>query len=312
MSAQLASGGISAEAGAGGGRVALIVSADELPDLLAGGCPPVPVIAYGKLADAAADAADLIAGSAAEADRLLASISAHPRAASVLVHVLRSIPHLPVRDALTLESLAYGLLQGSAEHAHWLSYRQPVPPRPAGAVRMERVGASMTIVVDRPQSLNAIDCRMRDGLFDAFTVASCDPEIERVELRSTGRAFSVGADLSEFGTTRDPASAHDIRMRTLPAQALIGCRDRLHVHVQGACIGAGLEMAAFAQRLTASPTAWFQLPELAMGLIPGAGGCVSVTGRIGRQRAGLMILSGKRISAATALDWGLIDGIVDD
>jgi enoyl-CoA hydratase/carnithine racemase len=82
-----------------------------------------------------------------------------------------------------------------------------------------------------------------------------------------------------------------------------------HVHVQGACVGAGLEMAAFAARLIATPEAWFQLPELAMGLIPGAGGCVSVPRRIGRQRAALMFLSGRRINAATALRWGLIDAI---
>jgi enoyl-CoA hydratase/carnithine racemase len=72
-----------------------------------------------------------------------------------------------------------------------------------------------------------------------------------------------------------------------------------------------LEIAAFAGRLTAMPDAWFQLPELAMGLIPGAGGCVSVPRRIGRQRAALMILSGKRINATTALRWGLIDAIED-
>jgi enoyl-CoA hydratase/carnithine racemase len=81
------------------------------------------------------------------------------------------------------------------------------------------------------------------------------------------------------------------------------------VHVQGACIGAGVEIAAFAARLTATADAWFQLPELAMGLVPGAGGCVSVPRRIGRQRAALMILSGRRINAPTALRWGLIDAI---
>ena len=55
-----------------------------------------------------------------------------------------------------------------------------------------------------------------------------------------------------------------------------------------------------------------QLPELAMGILPGAGGCVSLTRRIGRQRTALMILSGRRIGARQALDWGLIDAIVDE
>lgn len=70
-------------------------------------------------------------------------------------------------------------------------------------------------------------------------------------------------------------------------------------------------MVAFAGRVTASPNAWFQLPELAMGVIPGAGGCVSIPRRIGRQRTALMLLSGKRIDSRTALRWGLIDAIVD-
>ncbi len=82
--------------------------------------------------------------------------------------------------------------------------------------------------------------------------------------------------------------------------------------MQGGCVGSGLEMAAFAARLTAAPDAWFQLPELAMGIIPGAGGCVSLSRRIGRQRAALMIISGRRISARTALNWGLVDAIMDD
>jgi enoyl-CoA hydratase/carnithine racemase len=102
-----------------------------------------------------------------------------------------------------------------------------------------------------------------------------------------------------------------IRSRTLPALALSRRPDIVDVHVQGACVGAGVEIAAFAGRVTAAPTAWFQLPELAMGLIPGAGGCVSVPRRIGRHRAALMILSGQRIDADTALRWGLIDAIED-
>src|SRR5262249_1565768 len=115
--------------------------------------------------------------------------------------------------------------------------------------------------------------------------------------------------LTEFGTTRDPATAHLIRSRTLPALALSRRAGILAVHVQGACVGAGLELAAFAGRVTATSDAWFQLPELSMGLIPGAGGCVSVPRRIGRQRAALMILSGRRINASLALRWGLIDAI---
>ncbi|MGE4306474.1 MAG: enoyl-CoA hydratase/isomerase family protein, partial [Novosphingobium sp.] len=65
-------------------------------------------------------------------------------------------------------------------------------------------------------------------------------------------------------------------------------------------------------KVRASRRSWFQLPELAMGILPGAGGCVSLTHRIGRQRALLLILSGKRIGARQALDWGLIDALMDE
>jgi enoyl-CoA hydratase/carnithine racemase len=179
-------------------------------------------------------------------------------------------------------------------------------------VFVERREAVLHIVLDRPQARNAIDREVRDQLFEAFTLAALDPEIRSVKLRSTGDAFSAGGDLDEFGTTKDPATAHLIRSRTLPALALARRADIFDVHVQGPCIGAGVEMSAFAGRVTAAPTAWFQLPELAMGLLPGAGGCVSVPRRIGRQRAALMILSGQRIDARTALRWGLIDAIEEN
>ena len=244
-------------------------------------------------------------------DQVLRQVTANPHAALVCVQLLRLIEGMEPSAALVQESLAYGLLQGSAEHARWLATRAPSSPEPAGEIRLGREGASLSIFIDRPGSLNAIDCKLRDALHEAFTIAALDSEIERVELSSVGRAFSVGADLSEFGTTRDPATAHAIRMRTLPAHAILGCAERLHVHVQGGCVGSALEMSAFAHRVTASNDAWFQLPELGMGLIPGAGGCVSISRRIGRQRAALMILSGKRIRAETALEWGLIDAVVD-
>jgi enoyl-CoA hydratase/carnithine racemase len=231
------------------------------------------------------------------------------RAAAVLADLLCEIEGLPIEQALIAESLAYGLLQGSSEHAAWLEQRDAVPVLPAGQVLIERAGGTLAITLDRPNAHNAIDRAMRDDLRAAFDIAANDLEVEKVILTARGKAFCTGADLSEFGTTRDPATAHAIRMATLPAHAIATCAGRLEVHIRGACIGAGLEMAAFARHIVAAPTAWFQLPELAMGLIPGAGGCVSVSRRIGAERMKELVLSGKRISAQTALDWGLVDVI---
>jgi enoyl-CoA hydratase/carnithine racemase len=231
------------------------------------------------------------------------------RAAAVLADLLREIEGLPVEQALIAESLAYGALQGSAEHAAWLEQRAAVPILPSGQVLVQRDVGTLAITLDRPHAHNAIDRAMRDDLRAAFDIAALDPEVDRVLLTATGKAFCIGADLSEFGTTRDPATAHAIRMATLPAHAIAACAERLEVRIQGACIGAGLEMAAFARHIVAALEAWFQLPELAMGLIPGAGGCVSVSRRIGNARTLELVLSGKRISARTALEWGLIDAI---
>ncbi len=243
---------------------------------------------------------------------LLARIATYPTSAAAAVEVLRSINLDDLAKGIEQESRAYAALQGGSEHATWLMQRGRVHvPEPPGSVGASREGDVIDILLDRPSARNAIDRTMRDALHEAFTVSALDPDVTKVRLLGRGKAFCVGADLSEFGTTRDPETAHAIRMQTLPALAIIPCAHKFEAHVQGACIGSGLEMAAFASRLTASPDAWFQLPELAMGLIPGAGGCVSVARRIGRGRTALMILAGKRINATTALGWGLIDAVVD-
>lgn len=243
---------------------------------------------------------------------LVDNICARPQAAAVAVQLLRLIEGMDIGAALVAESLAYGLLQRGGEHALWRASQAPAPALPPGRVEVTRTGDRLCIRLDRENAHNAIDHGMRDALREAFELAALDRDISRITLEGAGKSFSVGADLSEFGTTQDPVLAHSIRMQTLPAHAIARCAERLGIHVQGACVGSGLEMAAFAGRLTAGRKAWFQLPELAMGLIPGAGGCVSISRRIGRQRAALMILSGRRISADVALHWGLIDAIVDD
>lgn len=272
--------------------------------------PPLPVIGIGEQNHPCADMLDAIIESPVDAATLIRQVQRAPRAAAITVQLLRSLQGLPPPQAMMLESLSYGLLQGGEEYAAWLASRGPAGPQRAGRVVVERREATLHITLDRPEARNAIDRVMRDQLFEAFTLSALDPEIRSVHLRATGEAFSAGGDLDEFGTTKDPATAHLIRSRTLPALALARRCEIVDVHVQGACIGAGIEIAAFAGRVTAASTAWFQLPELAMGLLPGAGGCVSVSRRIGRQRAALMILSGQRIDAETALRWGLIDAII--
>ncbi|MCB2047507.1 MAG: enoyl-CoA hydratase/isomerase family protein [Novosphingobium sp.] len=275
--------------------------------------PPCPVIGLGPQDALGAEFVDAIIEAPAALEVVLAQIEANPLAASVVVQLLRILPELDLAAGLVAESLAYATLQGSAEHKRWLAATGARgDPAEAGFVQVERIADVLDVTLDRPLSDNAIDRPMRDGLYEAFQLAAVDRSIERVVLRAKGKAFSLGADLDEFGTTSDPATAHAIRSATLPAHMAMHIADRLEVRVQGACAGSGLELAAFASRIVAGPKAWFQLPELSMGILPGAGGCVSLTRRIGRQRAALLILSGKRVSARTALEWGLVDDLVDD
>ncbi len=287
------------------------IDLDACPhDLTFGPLPPLPLIGFGNPSHPLAGALDAVLEQKFTAEAIIDQVTRAPKTAAIAVQVLRAVCELDLASALSVESMCYGLLQGSAEHLAWLSARAAHPALAPGRIRVERRGEMLEIVLDRPHARNAIDRAMRDELFDAFSLAALDGNISAVHLRAEGGQFSIGGALEEFGATRDPASAHLIRARTLPALALARRPEIFSVHIQGACIGAGLEIAAFARRVTAAPDAWFQLPELAMGLIPGAGGAVSIPRRIGRRRTALLLLSGRRVNAATALDWGLVDEIV--
>lgn len=274
--------------------------------------PPCPVIGVGRRDHPLAARLDTIVESSFDSDALEQAARSQPLAAATVAQLLRLLPSLSLEQGLTAESLAYAVLQGSEAHRTWVAARPSAEILPEGQVLLERLEDDLAITLDRPEAGNAIDRPMRDGLHEAFALANADLSIARVVLRAKGKAFSLGADLGEFGTTTDPATAHAIRMLTLPAREAVRCADRFEVEIDGACIGAGLELAAFARKVRASRRSWFQLPELAMGILPGAGGCVSLTHRIGRQRALLLILSGKRIGARQALDWGLIDALMDE
>jgi enoyl-CoA hydratase/carnithine racemase len=275
--------------------------------------PPFPLIGIGSSAHPLAEIVDAVIEPPVSAERIAEQVLANPNAAAALVQLLRLLPRMSPADGLVAESLTYAALQGSAEHLAWRAAQAPLPARQTpGQVDLAREDTVLTITLASPGDGNAIDRSARDALYEAFALAALDPEIETVQLRAIGKAFSLGAELSEFGMTTDPATAHAIRMRTLPALQTMLCAERLEVCVAGACVGAGLELAGWARRITATPSAWFQLPELEMGIIPGAGGCVSLARRIGRQRTALLALSGRRLSARAALAWGLVDALVDD
>ena len=117
---------------------------------------------------------------------------------------------------------------------------------------------------------------LRDALTEALTVAASDPSIAAVRLTGAGRSFSSGGDLDEFGSFPDPATAHVTRLTRSPARLAHLLGDRLEVHLHGACMGAGIELPAFARHVVAAQDVAIALPEVGLGLIPGAGGTVSL------------------------------------
>ena len=246
---------------------------------------------------------------AAAARELEACAAEQPVAALTLAWLLRGSASLPVPEALAQESAAYSTLLAGGGFRRWLAARGP-GREPDGDHRVDvtRTGDVLSIVLNRVPRRNAVDARMRDDLRAALQIAEHDPSLA-VELSAAGPSFSAGGDLDEFGTAGDVALAHVVRVAASAGAVVHRIRERVTARLHGACVGAGIEIPAFAGRVVAAPDSFFLLPELAMGLIPGAGGTVSMTRRIGRQRLLWMALTGVRVDVETALGWGLIDAV---
>lgn len=262
---------------------------------------------------ALADACDVVLRDVGELDPLLAGFTRTPIAALAFVQLLRTASSASTYAGLIAESFVYSTLQAGREFKTWLEARpRPASKRPdedGPACRMQRAGARLAITLARPERHNAFSRAMRDALVEGLQLALLDTTIEEVVLRGEGKSFCSGGDLEEFGSLSNPADAHAIRTTRSPALLISRLASRIRVELQGACLGAGIELPAFAERIVATEDAFFQLPEVGLGLVPGAGGTVSLPRRIGRQRTAWLGLSGRRIDSRTALVWGLVDEV---
>jgi len=263
-----------------------------------GGVPPTSTVECVSVADL-----DEAAGTLSRA------AARNPQASLVLGQVLRITEGLPVSAALEVESFAYSTLLGGPEFGRWLGARgdRPLPPPAELPVIVRRDGPRLLITLNRPERRNAYGRQLRDALTDALRVALLDPAVTRVVLDGAGPCFCSGGDLAEFGTTPDLATAHFVRTRAGAARLIGELGTRIEARVHGPCAGAGIELAAFAGTVVADAGTTFRLPEVGMGLIPGAGGTVSIPRRIGRWRTLYLALTGQALDVATALAWGLVD-----
>ncbi|UPW08628.1 enoyl-CoA hydratase/isomerase family protein [Gordonia terrae] len=245
----------------------------------------------------------------------LQAVGRCPNASLVAAQVVRAAEPLDPIPAIDVESLAYSTLQGGREFGRWLHHRRaenrPLPPAVTDPVLIDRIDDTLHITLNRPERRNAYGTALRDALVDALQIAITDDSVERVVLDGAGPSFCAGGDLDEFGHTPDATTAHLIRTRGGAGRLVAALADRIEVRLHGHCVGAGIEIPAFAGRVIAGPDTRLRLPEVTMGLIPGAGGTVSVPRRIGRWRALYLFVTGAEIGAAQALSWGLIDEIAN-
>lgn len=236
-------------------------------------------------------------------------VLANPTAAVTAAQVLRGAENRSVSDALLVESLAYATLQAGPEFAAWLKtqgrrVRNDDSPRTRVHEHVDRVD----VIFDRPRLFNLVDAQMRDELIDIFSALAEQRDLA-IRLSGAGASFCAGGDPAEFGTVADPATAHTIRSTANLGAHLHRVADRVTARVHGLCIGAGVEMMAFCNRVQAHPETRFRLPETRMGLLPGVGGTFSIPARIGRHRTLEWLLQDTMVDADLALAWGLVDSI---
>src|SRR5215470_4220455 len=167
-----------------------------------------------------------------------------------------------------------------------------------------RPGAAAVITVDNPP-VNALKQAVRAGLKDCFERALNDPSIHAIVLTAAGRTFMAGADITEFDKPPQPPGLIEV------FDLIEASKKPIVAGLFGTPLGGGLELALACHWRVAAPTTRLGLPEIKLGILPGAGGTQRLPRLIGIDKALPMILSGDPISAQEARDYGLVDEIVE-
>jgi 3-hydroxyacyl-CoA dehydrogenase len=154
--------------------------------------------------------------------------------------------------------------------------------------------------------VNALSAKVREGLYEGFKAAGADPAAKAIVLICEGRTFIAGADITEFGGAMAGPSLTDVQdmMENSPKPVVAA--------IHGTVLGGGLEVALCAHFRVAVPSARFGLPEVNLGLLPGAGGTQRLPRVVGPERALEMMTSGRHVPAKEALAGGLTDELVEE
>ena len=164
----------------------------------------------------------------------------------------------------------------------------------------------VAVVTLNSPPVNALSAAVRDGLHKAFQQADADPSAKAIVLICDGRTFIAGADITEFGGAMAGASLPEVQ------DAIEGASKPVIAAIHGTALGGGLEVALCAHYRVAVPSARLGLPEVNLGLLPGAGGTQRLPRVVGVETALSMMTSGRHVPAKEAKALGLVDELVEE
>lgn len=179
------------------------------------------------------------------------------------------------------------------------------------SIILEKKSSILTITLNRPDILNAYNIQMRDEMWQALLAIKDDQEVKVIILKGAGeKAFCAGADLTEFTTAPSQTIARQVRRLRPIWELWASIRKPFICALHGYVIGSGLEMALLCDIRIASPEVKIRLPEVALGMLPAAGGSQTLTKLTGISTASKMLLTTNTISANEALQMGIISKII--
>ena len=188
-------------------------------------------------------------------------------------------------------------------------------------ITYEKSDGIATITLNRPERMNAFTPQMLDEWLDALNDANLDDEIRVIILTGTGRGFCTGADVVRSGeglslVNRDRshvANRNFLRDSVQRIPRLVSIMEKPYIAaVNGAAVGAGMDMASMCDMRFAAETARFGMTYVRMGLIPGDGGCYFLPRIVGMAKALDLIWTGRLFDAKEALDMGYVTSVVPD
>ncbi|MBI4337932.1 MAG: enoyl-CoA hydratase/isomerase family protein [Chloroflexi bacterium] len=182
---------------------------------------------------------------------------------------------------------------------------------PFETVRFSKANGVAHLVLDRPHVINAYNLAMRDEMWQALTAVRDDPDVRAVVLSGAGeRGFCAGADLTEFGTAPSQAIARQVRFERGLWELWLSIPKPFVAAVHGWCLGSGVEMALLCDLRLAAEGTTFRLPEVALGMVPAAGGTQTLPRTVGVAPALEVLLTARTVDAAEALRMGLVQRVL--